>query len=236
MAKTSEFRIIENLDDQVVSEINRIGAELLACPFVPRVVAFNSKPHVRRYVETTPCSLGAPVYHDIIAEGGVGSRRDVRIVLNMVLDKGNLKVPYEYATGCAVVSVARYRLFNPEKVSEPVLPDRASVTYRPEEFNLTDQDKLAKISAMMRAFASRLNFVKSVGGPRWQDNQVKKARLAWRLALEAVGDETPLMLAEQEELGRLTTALRAMRRAPVQKQTAMTRLITLDDLEDENFA
>ena len=230
-----DTQIIEELELDVTYELQRMGAELLAFPFVPRSVQYENGR--RRYIERTPGRLGALVYHDIMAEGGSGSRREVRIILDRVLIDEDLAVPDEYRTGCAAVSVAKLRLFNPSKVSAPMLPEDSARTYRPEHRDLVDAEKLKKLRLYMRGFSASLRSIeRRAQGTKWEVNHVRKARRAWRYALEAMGDETPLMFAEQEEVARITTALRAVRRVPLPVRVATTRLITLEDLEDDNFA
>src|SRR5262245_16746009 len=100
-------------------EIRRIAAELDTFPFEPEQWYWLTEESGRRgmrgngaggHAIRTPRHGGAPVYHDIIAEGGSGTRGDVLRVADMLVLGVEQWKRAEVATAHAIYRVALGRL------------------------------------------------------------------------------------------------------------------------------
>lgn len=123
---------------EVLREIRRIAEELATFPFVKRTWNDLSHEHGLRgnaaggHAQIVKGCAGAPVYHDITAEGGVGTRTEVRNVADLVIQEFPLRTEGERATARAIEFVALGRLGLVDvAVSTPALPPDAGDYYQP---------------------------------------------------------------------------------------------------------
>lgn len=123
---------------ELLREIKRIAEELATFPFVRRTWTDLSHEHGLRgnaaggHANIVAGCAGAPVYHDIKAEGGVGTRTDVRNVADLVIQEFPLRTESERTTARAIEFVALGRLgLIDVAVSTPALPADAGDYYQP---------------------------------------------------------------------------------------------------------
>ena len=214
-----------------------MAMELQAFPYIPMKL----EPAVRNTggniatgrMHAIPPTLAALVYHDIIQNGGFGTRRDVRISLDRQIFREEARNELEAANGEAGRKVAVFRLDEPWKVTPPMLPDGIAGFYERIEEEI-DPEWLKRIQEHGIWVARGLKrHTKKPYGHKGVEAMVQKARDAWRAALQATGDDTALWLEEQEKLKQLATALggsmQLLNRFRQRGQT--TRLITLDEFD-----
>lgn len=192
-------------------ELRRIAAELHNFPYVPRTWHWLSRPDgpdftdgsrgmwgnaAGGHAQITGCVAGAPVYHDIIAEGGSGSRADVHRVCDMVILEVEPHTKREVATATAVarVALARLGVIDDVVLAKPSLPAGAGEYYTPVHQFVPRQPRVASqsarsVPALGQALAA---FLRS---PRLAASTAQglvwyrlAARLVWRQALAGAGE------------------------------------------------
>jgi len=213
-------------EHRVIFELRRIGAELAAFPFVQA-----QRDRVSGRL-TALTSFGALVYHDILAEGGDGTRREVRMVIDRILCKAELYPP-QVGTGEAARRVATFRWTDPARVSVPLMQSHIGTEYLPGSLDPV-VDAVAVAAAELKgkmAVRGMRRHAKHPFGRKGQAVIVEKARLAWRSALQAYPEDDYLAwLAEQQKMAEVAKVIGAsFQGMRARRAEVPTRLITLDD-------
>lgn len=113
------------MSPEVEREVKRIVDEMETFSYTPRT--WNETTGQGSTPQITAGSGGAPVYHDVIAEGGSGTRGNVRAHGQRLLE-GSVDPNKLTKTQQAILEVARKRAAGDRSVSKPWLPHRDAPT------------------------------------------------------------------------------------------------------------
>jgi len=217
-------------------QLTRVAAELTLFPFTPGRVRrhYSGGPDVALDSQFTVTATlpGAPVYYDLLAEGGHGTRWDARRVIDRVLLSLTLVTADDSALAAAADAVVLLRVRDPERVTTPLLPDIDRYCYTPvaidEERAYVDAARIGRwVVAGVDAHADGT----SPRTARGITNLATIAAKAWRRALAVAGDDAAwaLHLTEQTAMADVAKALRVDPLRRRRRMPTATRLITLDE-------
>jgi hypothetical protein len=223
----------EELHDQLL----RMASEFVMFPFRPSRGRRSWRraedlPLNGQYI-VQPMAFGAFVYYDILAEGGRGTRGEVRRVIDRLLLSEPVP-PDDRPTMKAATTVALLRVRDPEKVSEPMLPEASDYEYKAQPVDVREEHQrmLAATKYGRRAVQRIKSVAEAALTPRAMTAIAQSAEKAWAQArLADVSDADWLAhLDEVIAVRQLTRALRTSVVEVVKKQQAAgTRLITLHE-------
>ena len=179
---------------ETMTEIRRIAAELDALPYVKQTWTCLAHEHGWKgnagggHYDVVAACGGATVYHDVIDQGGHGTRAYVLAVADKVILGAQLRGRGERETATALEQVARLRLLKSYRVSSPELPPDAGLYYKPRAVS---DEPLSAINGAAPIGAQVVKYLqlhtRKPFGPRGISWMAERARDAWRAALQESG-------------------------------------------------